>query len=73
MYTIYSKPNCHNCNIAKNLLENLKLPYTVIDVTQDSAALMYVKGLGAKAVPVVLKDDKYIGGLTELQNLIKIN
>lgn len=72
MYTIYGKPNCANCEIAKNLLDNNKQSYQYIDVTQDSAALMYVKGLGAKSVPVVLKDDKYVGGLTELQNLIKM-
>lgn len=73
MYTIYGKPNCPNCEIAKNMLDSDKQSYQYVDVTQDSAALMYVKGLGAKSVPVVLKDDKHIGGLTELQNLIKIN
>lgn len=71
MYTIYGKPNCTNCEIAKNLLDSSKQVYQYVDVTQDSAALMYVKGLGAKSVPVVLKDDKYVGGLTELQNNLK--
>lgn len=71
MYTIYGKPSCANCEIAKNLLDSNKQSYQYVDVTQDSAALMYVKGIGAKSVPVVLKDDKYIGGLTELQNNLK--
>lgn len=71
MYKVYGKPLCPNCDIAKNLLKSKGEDFEYLDVTQDSAALMYVKGLGAKSVPVVLKDDKYIGGLQELQNNLK--
>lgn len=71
MYKVYGKPLCPNCDIAKNLLKAKGEDFEYLDVTQDSAALMYVKGLGAKSVPVVLKDDKYIGGLQELQNNLK--
>lgn len=71
MYKVYGKPSCPNCDIAKNLLESKGEQFEYLDVTKDSAALMYVKGLGAKSVPVVLKDDKYIGGLQELQNNLK--
>lgn len=71
MYKVYGKPLCPNCDIAKNLLKAKGEDFEYLDVTQDSAALMYVKGLGAKAVPVILKDDKYIGGLQELQNNLK--
>lgn len=71
MYKVYGKPSCPNCDIAKNLLESKGEQFEYLDVTKDSAALMYVKGLGAKSVPVILKDDKYIGGLQELQNNLK--
>lgn len=71
MYKVYGKPLCPNCDIAKNLLKAKGEDFEYLDVTQDSAALMYVKGLGAKSVPVILKDDKYIGGLQELQNNLK--
>ena len=71
MYKVYGKPSCPNCDIAKNLLESKGEQFEYLDVTKDSAALMYVKGLGARSVPVVLKDDKYIGGLQELQNNLK--
>lgn len=71
MYKVYGKPLCPNCDIAKNLLKSKGEDFEYLDVTQDSAALMYVKGLGAKSVPVILKDDKYIGGLQELQNNLK--
>lgn len=71
MYKVYGKPLCPNCDIAKNLLKAKGEDFEYLDVTQDSAALMYVKGLGAKSVPVILKDDKYIGGLQELQNAFK--
>lgn len=71
MYKVYGKPLCPNCDIAKNLLKAKGEDFEYLDVTQDSAALMYVKGLGAKSVPVVLKDEKYIGGLQELQNNLK--
>jgi len=71
MYKVYGKPLCPNCDIAKNLLTAKKEDFEYVDVTKDSAALMYVKGLGAKSVPVILKDDKYLGGLQELQNILK--
>lgn len=71
MYKVYGKPLCPNCDIAKNLLKSKGEDFEYLDVTQDSAAMMYVKGLGAKSVPVILKDDKYIGGLQELQNNLK--
>ena len=80
MFTIYSKPNCPNCDKAKNLLKMKGLGYQelILDVGQvKEADKTYVtkeellqKIPTAKAVPQILKDDSIIGGFMELQRLL---
>lgn len=47
--TLYSKPDCHLCDLAYQLLTSLSLTVTVIDI-QSSPALMEKYGL---TIPVV--------------------
>lgn len=55
--TLYSKPACVQCNATKLKFkkEGLKegLDYTVVDVSQDEAALDFIKSLGHMQAPVV--------------------
>ena len=44
--TVYSKPNCMQCEFTKRWLHNNGLPYTAIDVTKDELSLDYIKHLG---------------------------
>lgn len=55
--TVYSKPDCENCEKTKTLLDDLKVPYTVEDLSLNPAALAHVKSLGFRAAPVVIPAD----------------
>lgn len=51
------------CNATKRLLDNRGLEYTTVDVTEDPAALAFVKDLGYAQAPVVYtvrEDDSFI-------------
>ena len=50
--TLYTKPNCQPCRMTKRKLADIE--YTEVDVTEDPAALAYVKDtLGYTGAPVV--------------------
>lgn len=55
--TVYSKPNCMQCEFTKKWLHNNGLPYTAIDVRQDELSLDYIKRLGYQNLPVVVVDE----------------
>lgn len=55
--TVYSKPNCMQCEFTKKWLHNHGLPYTAIDVRQDELSLDYIKRLGYQNLPVVVVDE----------------
>lgn len=52
--TVYSKPNCMQCNYTKKWLDDNHIDYIAIDVTEHENALAYVKHeLGYQSLPVV--------------------
>jgi glutaredoxin len=51
MITVYSKPGCHYCTEAKAWLVLHDIPFVEIDVTEDAAALAFIKGEGHGSVP----------------------
>lgn len=51
--TVYSKPNCVQCDATYRALNKNGLDYEVIDITQDPEALATVKALGYQQAPVV--------------------
>lgn len=80
MYTVISKPNCGFCVKAKNLLFLKNIDYKELhievgqdkDISQSYIALSHAKLLApsARTVPIILKDNEYIGGYTELVELL---
>jgi glutaredoxin-like protein NrdH len=57
--TVYTTPNCSQCNLTKKWLDDpkrgdLKGQYDVIDLSQDAEAYEAVKALGYAAAPVVI-------------------
>lgn len=52
--TLYSKPSCVQCTATKRWLDQHKVAYHTIDVSEDDAALEKLKGLGYLQVPVVV-------------------
>lgn len=53
---VYSKPNCVQCTMTKNLLDALDVPYVLEDITEPGN-LAAVKELGFLAAPVVTAGD----------------
>ncbi|MCB4207412.1 glutaredoxin-like protein NrdH [Arthrobacter sp. UM1] len=60
--TVYTKPACVQCNATYRALDKKGVEYTVIDVTEDSAALEHVRSLGYMQAPVVETADDHWSG-----------
>ena len=51
MITVYSKPGCPHCDVAKLLLTSHGYHYEDIDINADAEAREFVLGNGHKTVP----------------------
>ena len=60
--TVYSKPNCVQCDATYRALNKHGLEYEVIDITQDEEALQTVKALGYQQAPVVFVNGDHWSG-----------
>lgn len=60
--TVYSLPNCVQCDQTKRLLEKNNLEYTEIDLSTNKEAAEYVLSLGYKSAPVVFANDDHWSG-----------
>ena len=69
---VYSTNYCPFCDKAKDLLQQHKIPYIAIDVTDDEEmrAELIKKSGGQRTVPQIFADDEHIGGFTDLKNRI---
>ena len=72
MITIYSTPNCVNCNSLKQVYKANEVTYEEkqigVDITKEE--LEALSGTQLRAAPVVFKDDVYVGGIGEAMLLI---
>ncbi|MDH5484039.1 MAG: glutaredoxin [Gammaproteobacteria bacterium] len=68
---IFSTARCPICDKTKNLLTKWGIAYEEARVDTDHAALreMAVKTEGARTVPQIMIDGKWIGGFSELTML----
>ena len=57
MVTVYSKPECVQCNATYRRLDAKGIPYEVIDMSEDAEALAEVKEMGYLQAPVVVMPD----------------
>lgn len=68
---IYGKDNCSWCAAAQSLCARQKVPYIYIKMEHmnkyDREYLLTTIAPGAKTVPIILHNDKWIGGYTDLQ------
>ncbi len=55
--TIYTQPNCSQCEQTKRFLTLKEVPFRSVDITEDDDAFNFVVALGYKSVPVVSTDD----------------
>lgn len=52
--TVFSKPNCAQCDQTKRHLKKIKVDFTEVDITTSPTDYEYVKSLGYLAAPVVV-------------------
>jgi len=69
--TIYSRPFCGYCDLAKRLLERRGLGYSNIDVgaEPDRKAEMISRSGGRMTFPQIFVGDTHVGGYTDLAAL----
>ena len=60
--TVYSKPNCVQCDATYRALNKHGLEYEVVDISVDPEALQTVKALGYQQAPVVMAGDDHWSG-----------
>ena len=64
MLTVYSKPNCMQCNFTKMWLEQNNIDFEVIDTQANPEALELIESFGWKQLPVVSIDNE-IGDMSK--------
>lgn len=71
MITLYSRPNCPQCDQAKQRLQSLALEFVVVDVSQDTAARAFLLDQGHRSLPQMYQGDRLLveGGWTGLSKL----
>lgn len=60
--TVYSKPACVQCTATTRALDAKGITYTVVDLTEDQAAMERVTSLGYRQAPVVIAGDAHWAG-----------
>jgi glutaredoxin-like protein NrdH len=60
--TVYSKPACVQCTATTRALEARGIAFSVIDLTEDAAAMEVVQGLGYRQAPVVVAGNDHWAG-----------
>jgi len=60
--TVYSKPDCVQCDATYRALDKASLQYEIVDITTDADARDYVMGLGHLQAPVVVADGQHWSG-----------
>jgi glutaredoxin-like protein NrdH len=55
--TVYTKPNCVQCDATKRTMDKLGIKYATVDITQDLEAYDMIISKGFQAAPVVITDD----------------
>lgn len=55
--TVYTKPNCVQCDATKRTMDKLGIKYATVDITVDTEAYDMIISKGFQAAPVVITDD----------------
>ncbi len=67
--TLYTSDYCPYCDAAKGLLQQLKIPFEEIDVSDPEAKAELKARTGWRTVPQVFIGEELIGGYQELAAL----
>ena len=78
MFKVFTKPNCGYCVKAKALLDKLNIPFEEYKLSTDMSGgdgeytvtidqMFEMIGKQVRSMPQIMKDDKLIGGYTDLR------
>jgi glutaredoxin len=67
MLTVYGKPNCPQCEQAKNLLESREIEYKYTDISQNEEHRDFIVGMGLRSLPQIFEGDNHIGDVSDLE------
>ncbi|ABG94984.1 possible glutaredoxin-like protein [Rhodococcus jostii RHA1] len=60
--TVYTKPDCVQCNSTYRALDKKGIDYSIVDLTENLSARDRVMGLGYLQAPVVVAGDQHWSG-----------
>lgn len=60
--TVYTLPNCVQCDSTKRMLTRGLIDFTEVDLSQDNEALAKIREWGYTAAPVVEYDNQHWSG-----------
>lgn len=71
--TVYTNPNCTQCEQTKKFLDKENIPYNVVSFTEDQESLKKFIDMGFKSAPIVVtKTDTWSGfRIDKLKGLIE--
>lgn len=62
MVTVYSLPNCVQCDSTKRLLTRSEVAFEEVDLSQNPEAMAMVRELGYNSAPVVMAGEDHWSG-----------
>ena len=69
---MYSKKNCSYCYSARKILSENNIEFTEYKLTEDFTREQLLEKVPlAKTYPVILVDDNFIGGFSDLKQLLE--
>jgi glutaredoxin 3 len=69
MIKIYSTEFCSFCTKAKELLDDMGIPYENINIYEDTDGMEVMREMEFTTVPQILVEDMWIGGYVELAEM----
>jgi glutaredoxin-like protein NrdH len=55
--TVYTKPQCIQCDMTKRLMDKIGVEYTTVDIVENPEELDKLISMGYRAAPVVVAPD----------------
>jgi glutaredoxin 3 len=70
--TIYTKSNCVNCRVAKDILKSKGLKYTEVDLdNSEDRMAFFLAHPDIRQMPQIFIDGQRVGGLAGLQAALR--
>lgn len=57
MTTVYTKPQCVQCDMTKRMMDKIGVEYTTVDIVENPEELNKLIEMGYRAAPVVVTDN----------------